>query len=355
MELRCGIFNNMNSGKNRHYRYNKKKFRSFVPDNYNIIDVYSLSDLPSAVHIIKEEGTNLLMVNGGDGTLQRLITALIDKLPESDLPMILPLRGGTANVVAGNIGVRKNPVDAVKILIDYFGAYKRGEEALSTLPVRPLKITDKKYGLKYGFVFTNGLIYKIQQLFYKEKNPTFSTVVNLITTMIGGYVIRSRKIRRYFNKGLAEIYIDGKKYPEDKYLLTIASAFPKFLLWFAPFYNPEAKGVDRFYFLATSVNPWFAIKNLRVITTGRQIPPKTFNGTPERVSIKTNSGYGLDGEMVEDKYTEILIEQGPALKFLIVPESMRTSYGITHKTYINPYLVSAHKRDSAITFSDAAY
>ncbi len=97
MELRCCVFNNMNSGKNKRYKYNKDKFRTFVPDNYTVIDAYSLSDLPAAVHIIKEQGINLLMINGGDGTLQRLVTAMINSIPEDKLQIILPLRGGTSN------------------------------------------------------------------------------------------------------------------------------------------------------------------------------------------------------------------------------------------------------------------
>ena len=346
MELRCCIFNNMNSGKNKRYRYNKDKFQAFVPGNYTVIDAYALSDLPAAVHIIKEQGINLLMVNGGDGTLQRLVTAMIHSMPEDKLPIILPLRGGTSNMISGNLGVRKNPMDTVRILMDHLESYERGMESLSTLPVKPLKITDKEHGVKYGFSFTNGLIYKVQQLFNKQENPTFSTVVNLITTTIGGYTIGSQSIKKRYSKISADITIDGKRYPEDKYLLTIASPFQRLLLWFRPFYNPDAKGVDRFYFIATAADPWLLIRNLRTFTTGKAVPPRSFNDTASQVNIRADSGYAFDGELVEDKSTDITIEQGPLMKFLVVPETIRTSYGITYKAYINESLVSMHKRDN---------
>ena len=328
-------------------RYNKDTFQTFVPNNYQIIDVYSPTDLPSAVHRIKEEGINLLMVNGGDGTMQRLITDLIKSIPENDLPIILPLRGGTTNTIAGNIGVRKNPIDTVRIIMDHVELYNRGEKTLSTLPLRPLKITDKVHGTKYGFLFLNGLIHKVQQLFYQQENPTFSTVVNLVTTMIGGYTIRNKNVTKYFSKTAAEIYIDSVKYPEEKHLLTIASPLQKLLLWFKPFYNPDAKGVDRFYFIATSADPWVIIKNLRIFSTGKQIPPRTFNDTAAHISIKAEGGYALDGEMINDKHTELELDQGPLMKFLVVPETIRTSYGITYRAYFNESLVSMHKRDNA--------
>lgn len=344
MELRCCIFNNMNSGKNKRSRYNKDKFQSVVPGKYRIIDVYSLSDLAGAVHIIREEGINLLLVNGGDGTMQRLVTELINKMPENSLPVILPMRGGTSNTIAGNIGVRKNSLDTVRILVDHLASYERGETVLSTLPLRPLKIVDRQYGEKYGFLFTNGLVFKVQQLFYQQDNPTFRTVVNLITTMIGGYTLGSRGVRKYFSKTAEDIHIDGKKYEEEKYLLTIASPLQKLLLWFRPFYNPDAKGVDRFYFIATAADPWLLIKNLRIFTTGKQIPPRSFNGTAARVDIMAECGYALDGEMVNDERTELAIEEGPVMKFLIVPEEISTSYGITYRKYINRSLISTHEQ-----------
>lgn len=352
MKLRCAIFNNMNSGQNKRYKYNKDKFLSFIPaasDNTcSIIDVYSLSDLPSAIHLIKEEGVKLLMINGGDGTLQRLVTELIKNLPEKDLPIIVPLRGGTSNMIAGNMGIRKNPLDTAKILMHYLDAYGKEEETMQLLPVMPLKITDKSNGIKYGFAFTNGIVYKVQDLFTKQENPTFSTVVNLITTTIGGYMIGNPRIRKYYSKINADIYIDGKKYPEDRYLMTIAGVFQRLLLWFRPFYSPDTKGVNRFYFLAAASDPWVIIRNLRAFSTGKQIPPRAFNGTARQVQIKAECGYALDGELTRDKYTDITIEQGPVFNFLVVPEAIRTSYGITYRSYINPsHIASAHKPDSS--------
>ncbi len=351
MELRCCIFNNMNSGKNRKYRYNKDKFLQFVPDDFRIIDAYSLNDLNEAVHVIKDEGINMLMVNGGDGTLQQLLTALINAMPADSLPIILPLRGGTSNTVQGAIGVRKNPIDTVKILLKHLELYDKGEDSISSLSVKPLKLTDSKYGIKYGFTFTNGLVYRVQKLYTEQENPTFTTVINLITSTIGGYAIGHTGTKKYYSKINAELYIDGNRYPEQRYLLMFAAVFQRLLLWFKPFYQPEKKGINNFYFIASAVDPWIAIKNLRAFTTGKEIPPHTFNGVPSNVRINAECGYALDGELVNDEYTDIILEEGPLLKFFVVPETIRTSYGITYKAYINPEHVNKYDKDNLITFS----
>ncbi len=348
MKLRCAIFNNMNSGKNRRYRYNRDKFASFVPDTWRIIDAYSLSDLTSAVHLIREEEINFLMINGGDGTLQRLITELIRELPEDSLPIIIPLRGGTANMVAGNIGVRKNPLDTVRILMRYVDDYSEGRESMQVLPVMPLKVVDRNNGTRYGFAFMNGLIYKIQDLFTKQENPTFSTVVNLVTTTIGGYAIGNPRIRKYYSKIDADLYVDGKRYPEDRYLLMIAAVFQRLLLWFRPFYSPGTKGVSKFYFAASACDPWTMIRNLRAFTTGREVPPRTFNSPAGQVQIKAECGYALDGELIRDRYTDVTIDQGPQMKFFVVPEVIRTSYGITYRAYINPSHIATHIPEDTI-------
>jgi hypothetical protein len=165
--------------------------------------------------------------------------------------------------------------------------------------------------------------------------------------MIGGYTIGNRNVKKYFSKTPETILIDGARYPEEKYLMVFASPLQKLLLWFKPFYNADAKGIDKFYLVATAADPWLLIKNLRIFSTGKQVPPRTFNDSAKQVSISAEGGYALDGEMNNDEQSELTIEEGPLMKFFVVPETVRTSYGITYRTHFNESHVSLHKRSQA--------
>ncbi len=77
MILRSCIVNNMNAGKNKKQAYNRSRFLPYVQRDTVILDTYSIEDLETVVDVIKTEGINLLILNGGDGTLQMGITELI--------------------------------------------------------------------------------------------------------------------------------------------------------------------------------------------------------------------------------------------------------------------------------------
>ncbi len=336
MEIRSCIINNMNARKNRINGYNRDKFIPYILDNTFTFDTYSTDDIETALDFIKREGINLVMINGGDGTLQVTLTQMIKSLPSNKLPIILPLRGGTMNMVANNLGIRKNPVENVKLIMQHIRRYRNGDEKLSTVPMMLLKITDKKHGERYGFTFSNGIAFKLQKLYYATGQPSFQTATTVVTTAIGGYIIGNKKSKSYFEKVKVHIIIDNKPYADGKILIAVASVLKKLILWFKPFYKPERKAIYDFYFLAVSMDPFEIIANVRTLSTGKLLHPKSFNDLAHRVTIQSESGYGIDGELTDDNETDVIIENGPALNFFIVPESIRTNImGLKFKHWIN--------------------
>ena len=343
MILRCCIVNNMNSGKNKKQGYNKSRFLPYVLPDTVVLDTYSTGDLKTVVDVIKQEGINLLILNGGDGTLQAGITELIRHLPHEKIPILLPLRGGTMNMAANNLGIRKSPIDTVRIIMKHIASYHNGEEQLSTIPLKILKIKDAEHGVRYGFTFSNGIVYKIQKAYYATGNPTFQTAANMTTTIIGNFILGTQKGRTFFEKIRSHITIDGKVYPYNKTLLSVASVLQKLVLWFRPFYRPEKKGPDNFYFLSVSMDSFTIIANIRALSGGRLLHEKAFNGVAGKVTIQSDGGYGIDGELTDDGYSDVTIEEGPAINFLVAPESVRTNMiGLTSRHWLNGNFIVNH-------------
>ncbi len=335
----------MNASKNKAHAYNKTKFIPHIIDDTFVFDTYSVDDLHIALDFIKKEGINLLMISGGDGTLQVTITELLKQMDSAELPIILPLRGGAMNMVVNNFGMRKNPVEAVRILMKHFQAYNRGEEKLATIPMRILKVTDAG-GVKYGFTFSNGIAYKVLKLYYASGQPGFQTAVNAVTNVIGGFVIGSPKYKKYFEKIKVHIEIDGKLYPHDKILISVASVLKKLVLWFKPFYEPEKKGIDDFYFLAAAIKPIESITKIRTLSSGKLQHDKVFNNIVHKVRIKAAGGYNIDGELTDGAETDVTIEPSPVLNFYVVPETIRTNMmGVKFRHYLNGEYIVNHGKD----------
>ena len=73
-----------------------------------------------------EAGVDLLVVHGGDGTVSNVVNGVLGRpgeLPSGHLPAIAIVPGGSANVVARQLGISPDPVVATNQLIDLLDAY----------------------------------------------------------------------------------------------------------------------------------------------------------------------------------------------------------------------------------------
>ena len=65
-----------------------------------------------------QRDVDLLVVNGGDGTLQYALTEILGNGAFGDrIPMIAPLRAGRTNMSAMDLGARKDPLRGIGELI----------------------------------------------------------------------------------------------------------------------------------------------------------------------------------------------------------------------------------------------
>jgi hypothetical protein len=66
----------------------------------------------------QRRGVSLLIVDGGDGTLHRVLTSVAHVWGEQRWPRLAVLRSGTMNIVADSIGSRGQPDRALAKLVE---------------------------------------------------------------------------------------------------------------------------------------------------------------------------------------------------------------------------------------------
>jgi len=64
-----------------------------------------------------KDNVDLLVINGGDGTIQRTITLMCKNLTDREMPLVAVLATGSTNLVAFDVGVVKGKKDAFKRFI----------------------------------------------------------------------------------------------------------------------------------------------------------------------------------------------------------------------------------------------
>ncbi|MBU3707257.1 MAG: diacylglycerol kinase family lipid kinase [Mycobacterium sp.] len=80
----------------------------------------------------KRDGIDVLIVHGGDGTVNEVVNGLLGKpgpqRPDAaTLPAVAVVPGGSANVFARALGISADPIEATNQLIDLIGAHRGGQ------------------------------------------------------------------------------------------------------------------------------------------------------------------------------------------------------------------------------------
>jgi len=133
--IRTGVINNPLSFKNRRPStlpavLDVLKSHPRIPHH----EVDRPEDIGAATRALLNAGSELLIVNGGDGTVQAVLTALFGGGPLHGLPLLAVLPSGTTNMVAADIGALVHPVRALRSLL----AAARDGHLLGTAVQRPV-------------------------------------------------------------------------------------------------------------------------------------------------------------------------------------------------------------------------
>ena len=115
---RIGVISNPLSGGNR------KGFQSVerILSSYRQVFHRKAVDpeqVTAAVRDFACRGVDLLVVNGGDGTIHAVLTALFTTRWPHRLPVLALLRAGTASMIARDVGLRGSRLRALSRLLDW--------------------------------------------------------------------------------------------------------------------------------------------------------------------------------------------------------------------------------------------
>ena len=274
----------------------------------------SLEDLAQAAQRFRDRRIDILAINGGDGTISRTITAFIKAYGSQPLPKILILRGGTINLLAGNLGISGSPES---ILVRYM-------ESMSELrKVRVVRLNTLEVNQHYGFLFGNGLPVNFLKEFYQKKTGPLGAIWLMVKIYIWFFVARGRYLsmmgwRRYrflLDQRAIDLGVKGS-------LAVMASTVEKMPL--GPRLFPFATKPGTFQFFSMGMRPEVLIWLLPFVVL-RNRPGRwlgRFSRLASSLSLECqdqkNQEYTLDGELFDAQNGKLEIKLGPAIDFIVV-------------------------------------
>jgi hypothetical protein len=299
--VRIGLLNNLRAGRSEK---RVAKLLQFLKGHPDVISVETDSALavPEALSELARQQVELLVVNGGDGTLQHALTEILGQQAfEGRVPLIAPLRGGRTNMSALDLGAHRDPVKGMRALIASARAGTLEERA------EPRQVLRAEYGPTrqslYGMFFGGGMIYRAIELnhrmFKQEARSQGVVGASMITAgLIGRAGVGSKDGILAPNK--VQILLDGEPVPQGEFLMVIASTLTRLFARMRPFWG---SGPGHLRFTSISSDSERLFKVAPGILRGRPsslVSEETgyLSRNVKCAEMRFDCGFTVDGELV---------------------------------------------------------
>jgi hypothetical protein len=268
---------------------------------------------PAAIHLetegIKAVGAALaemarkeadvIAVNGGDGTVQAVLTALFNERPFERPPPLVVLAGGMTNLIAHDVGTPGRPTAALERL---FAGRAVGARRLRR-PVMALTVAPEQPPI-YGMFLGAAAFYRAVQL-SRARVHRLGVERGLAFGLSLGYGLLAALLGHsgpngFYRGERLELELDGVREPVTSCFLLLATTLERLMFGVMPFWD-DGEGGLRCTVLPFPV-PRFAA-GLLPLLRGRPRPWMRASGyrsgRARQMRIATEGPLVLDGEIIE--------------------------------------------------------
>jgi hypothetical protein len=297
--MKVGVLTNLRAGKN-----NKRVQRvlAFLGRQPALLheETLDFDRVPEVMREFAEAGVQVLVMNGGDGTLQHALTHLHGPNAPGWKPMIAPIRGGRTNMVASDLGAHRDPVRSLERVIAAAEA-DRLQELLAPRPVLRIALPNEGV-VQMGMFFGAGVLHRAVGLAH-ESLPEEKVGAWGAGVVTGALIARAAvgKFSGVLTPDKVRLAFDGEDGGTHEFMLAMASSIDRLFLGMRPFWGTEAAPI-RTTWIAPGAK--FLARTAPGILRGR--PPATAvaeNGYTSRnvheFAMQLDAGLVIDGELID--------------------------------------------------------
>lgn len=263
------------------------------------------------------EGTRLLLIHGGDGTLREVLSLLPDTFPASP-PLLAPLPAGRTNLAARALwGQRQGGAALLEALLAVAeaGTLRRQDQ-----PLLELSWTDApERGRLRGLLFGAGAMAEATELAQAEVhrrglNDGAGVAVAGLVTAFQAITGRGTLGRRLRAGSAATLAIDGIPAPEGDRFILMATPLPRLMLGLYPFWGA---GQGALRWLDVAAPPRGLVSGLVSVLRGRDPRrPGWRSGRAQALALTLARPFVLDGELFDPGPAGIRLSATPPVTFV---------------------------------------
>ena len=309
---------NPNSGLNK-----RGQFRRFceVVELYPQVqhEVTSVeSDMDHVLEACQRAAIPVIVVNGGDGTLHKVLSFLSRSAAQGYMPKLAIIRAGTTNMTFGDIGLKGDLAELFKDLLAYVSGQKNKVRECSR-PILRMRIPAENKevcGMFFGAgAVYSGILYCRQNIHTRgiagEFGPTLAVLRYLLDWITRGKLIQS---------AVGQAQIDEQSVIEGEFTVILASTLQRLIGGIYPFWGDSKFNNELALTLIKSNSKKSLLSSLRILR-GRA-PFRNDDGymsvKAKAVRLMIRGGFTLDGELFggEDKDSEVFLDANAMAHFL---------------------------------------
>ncbi|MEM7412349.1 MAG: diacylglycerol kinase family protein [Myxococcota bacterium] len=294
--MRVGILDNLQAGGGGAFAVRSWARRR---DDLRVVESADLSALDEACRVLEQDGCDVWLINGGDGTLQHVLTALLRDPDRTALPALAPLRGGRTNMTSRDLGADRKPVRGAERLLD---ALASGDLAGHRVERPVLRVESARRGAPlYGFFFGAGLIYRAIRWVHQHFPPRHGQGVagaGLMTATLLGRMLGGQR-EGLLAPDKCSVWQEEHLIGDGEQRLVIATSLDRLFLGLEPFWA-EGTGAVRLTALASDT-PSLARATPAILRGRRRAEFTPENGFTsvrgEAIDLRIDCGFTIDGEL----------------------------------------------------------
>lgn len=183
-------------------------------------------------------GVNLVVVNGGDGTIHAVLTELFTTQWPDQMPFLALLRAGTTSMIARDVGLPGSRLPGLSRLLGW--AYAgRGAASLIKRPVLRLeweKGGEPMYGMFFGAgLIYNGIKYCQSQVYTKGMGGELAAGLTLVRFLLAAV----RGDRRIVPPSSIRVGLGGMAMQDMDVLVLFVTTLGRLFLGMRPYWGTE--------------------------------------------------------------------------------------------------------------------
>ena len=315
--MRIGVLSNTQAGRNPS---RIARLRALCERQSDVVHIETGPQLgvEEAVATLAGHDIEVLAVWGGDGTLQRVLTALLSTPTFARLPLIAPLKGGRTNAGALDIGSHTNPLSALSRLLKTVRQGKL-EPDLVERPVLRIELGPDE-AVQYGFFFGVGVIYRTTELKHGLLPERYFQGPLTSGAIIGLVALRALlgSSRGVLSRDRLAVRLDGRPLGSDSFLLAFATTLNS-LMRLRPFWGQEEAPIH-----CTAVAegaPRRLLAHIRIVQGRPPRPDGLLAGyvshNVHQLQVRLDCGIVIDGELFGPKEGRVVrVEADRRLRFV---------------------------------------